>query len=92
MDEEVKDLDNKIKKLKRKINRTKMVSLGVSVIGALMTTIFAISNIFEPAVISFAMTLLTAFFIDLIKRVFILILWKSNKRRNKLIVGEDETG
>lgn len=88
MDEEVKELDNKIKKLKQKITRIKMVSIGISVIGALMTTIFAISNIFEPAAISFAITLLTAFFIDLIKRVFILMLWKSNKRRNKLIVGE----
>lgn len=91
MDEEVKDLDKKIKKLKKKISRAKKVSVVISIVGAVITTVFAVTNILLPAVISFVITIFSTFIVDLVKRIFMIMLWRSNKHRNELIIGENES-
>lgn len=89
MDEEIKDLDKKIKKLKKKIIKAKKASVVVSIVGAIITTVFAVANVLVPAAISFAVTIFSTFLADLVKRIFMIMLWRDNKRRNELIVGEN---
>lgn len=91
MNEEVKELDKKIKKLKKRISKAKKASVVVSIVGAVITTVFAVANILLPAALSFAVTIFSTFLVDLVKRIFMTMLWKSNKRRNELIVGKDES-
>lgn len=90
MEEEIKDLDKKIKKLKKKITKAKKAAVVVSIVGAIITTVFAVASVLVPAVICFAVTILSTFFVDFVKRMFMIMLWRSNKHRNELIVDENE--
>lgn len=86
IEEEIEVLNGKIEKLNKNIGKAKRASTVSAVIGAVITTIFSIFNVLYAAIISFAATILVVFFIDLVKKVMAVLLWKINNLRNEFIV------
>lgn len=79
-------LNRKIEKLNKNIVKATRGSTISAVIGAVITTIFSSFSMLYAAVISFAVTLIIVFAIDLVKKVLTVLFWKSNNLRNKFIV------
>lgn len=88
MDEQIKELKDQIERLKEKIEKLKKYAVIESVIGAVITTIFAVCNNIRIAAIIFVVTLIVSFSIDLTKKILTLMIFKKNRRRNNLIVQE----
>lgn len=88
MDEQIKELKDQIERLKEKIAKLKKYLVIENIIGAVITTIFAVCNNLKVAAISFTVTLITSFSMDLIKKVLTLMIIKKNRNRNSLIVKE----
>lgn len=86
IEQEIDILNRKIEKLNKNIVKVRRGSTIFAVIGAVITTIFSAFNMLYAAVISFAVTILVVFFIDLVKKIMAILLWKSNNLRNGFIV------
>lgn len=87
-EEEIELLNKKIEKLNKSIRKAKRISAASAVMGAIITTIFSIFNVLYAAIISFAATLIIAFFIDFAKKVLVILRWKSNNLRNEFMVSD----
>lgn len=86
MNKEIKKLENQVEELKEKTENLKKYAVVESIIGAVITTIFVVCNILQIAAVSFAITLIISFIMDVIKKILTFMIFKKNKLRNNLIV------
>lgn len=90
MEKEIKNFNIKIKKYNKFSAKLRKYSSISALVGALISTAFILAKIYYVSEVCVIVTVLVPILMDITRGIFFILLWMINKKRNKLIIGDEK--